>query len=223
MRQLTFSLWSGPALLVTLALGGAAMAATSFSNPLTGFTGNSTQVPTQTAVSAAGFNFFTTEGFTVDNTVDPPVERDPTIDFDATGALFGNLLPGDGGRNYMRTNDADYANVRFVAEVTVVVSDLGRQAHYFGLGSGDAAAFRTPDWTTPVSSVMYWGEVDVANPFLTTLKNRDGFGSFVSIPAEGLDSGTHRCAGKRQFWGRVPFDRSKSDRCLAVHRDPDDR
>jgi hypothetical protein len=168
------------------------MAATSFSNPLTGFTGNSTLPATQAVVSAAGFSFFTTEGFAVDNSVDPPVERNPTIEFDSTGALFGNQIPGDGGRNYFRTNDTDYANVRFVAEVTVVTFDMSSQAHYFGLGPGDAAAFRTPDWTTPASSVMYWGEVDVANPFLTTLKNRDGFGSFVSTPAEGLDSGTHR-------------------------------
>jgi hypothetical protein len=192
MRQLTFTLWSAAALLVTLAPIEAAWAATSFSNPLTGFTGNSTQPATQAAVAAAGFSFFTTEGFVVDNTVNPPVERNPTIEFDSTGALFGNLIVGDGGRNYMRTNDADYANVRFVAEVTVVASDLSQQAHYFGLGPGNAAAFRTPDWTTPASSVMYWGEVDLANPLLTTLKNRDGFGSFVAVPAEGLDSGTHR-------------------------------
>jgi hypothetical protein len=77
------------------------------------------------------------------------------------------------------------------------------QAHYFGLGTGDAAAFRTPDWTTPASSVMYWGEVNVGDPFATTLKNRDGFGSFVSTAAAGLDSGTHRLRLSYDWFGKT--------------------
>jgi hypothetical protein len=187
------------------------MAATSFSNPLTGFTGNSTQAATQTAVGAAGFNFFTTEGYTVDSTVDPPVERDPTIEFSANGAQFGNLIPGDGGRNYMRTMESDYANVRFVAEVTIDAPSIDLQAHYFGLGSGDAAAFRTPDLASPVSSVMLWGEVNNTAPALTTLKNRNSFGEFVTTPDPNLLSGTHRL--------RLSYDWFRKTAQFSIDRD----
>ncbi|MBA3483720.1 MAG: hypothetical protein H0T51_18075, partial [Pirellulales bacterium] len=49
------------AALLPLALAtSVASAATSFSNSLTGFTGNSTQPATQAAVAAAGFNFTST-------------------------------------------------------------------------------------------------------------------------------------------------------------------
>jgi hypothetical protein len=189
MKQTTFALRLAAALWCSLALGGAATAATSFSNSLTGFTGNSTQPATQAAVAAAGFNFFTTQGATED----PPGEFfDPTIEFDSAGAHFGNFSEGDGGRNYIRTNDTDYANVRFVAEATIVAPSLDSQAFYFGLGSGNAASFRTPDWTTAASSVMHWGEVDITDPTLTTLKNRNTFGEFADTPAPTLQPGTHR-------------------------------
>jgi hypothetical protein len=189
MRRTTSTRYFAVALSSLLALSGSARAASSFSNPLTGFTGNSTQPATQAALNAAGFNLFSTHGFIED----PPGEfLDPTITFDSIGANFGTLFAGDGGRNYLRTNDSDYANVRFVAEITVQAPNIGFQAHYFGLGPGNAAAFRTPDWTTPNSSLMYWGEVNDAEPFLTTLKNLNGFGPFVSTPAPGLVSGTHR-------------------------------
>jgi hypothetical protein len=156
---------------------------------LKSFTGDSTQSATQAALNAAGFNVFSTHGAIEDP---PGTFLDPTIQFDTNGAHFGDFFGADGGRNYIRTNDSDYANVRFVAEVTIDAPNIGAQAHYFGLGPGDAAAFRTPDWTTQNSSVMYWGEVNDADPFVTTLKNLNGFGLFASTPAPGLQVGTHR-------------------------------
>jgi hypothetical protein len=173
--------------LVPLAVAASvASAAGSFSNSLTGFTGNSTLPATQTAVAAAGFNFSDITGFE-----DPP-GIDPTILFDSGGALFGGLISLDGGRNYIRTNDADYANHSFVAEITFVAPDIDLQDVYFGLGAGNAANFRTPDWTTPNSSVMYWGETDIGAPAVYTYLVDNGDGPFVTIPAPDLTDGTHR-------------------------------
>jgi hypothetical protein len=187
MRQTTLTRCIGLAVACLLTSYETARAATSLTNALTGFTGNSTQAATQAALGTAGFNIASTHGLLED----PPGEFiDPTIQFDANGALFGNLFAGDGGRNYIRTNDTDYANVSFVAEVTVLVPSLTGQAHYFGLGPGVPAAFRIPDWTTPNSSAMYFGEIDQAGTTVSTLKNRNGFGSFT--PLTGLAPGTHR-------------------------------
>src|SRR5262245_17726776 len=109
---------SGGAILLALVLTRATLAATSFTNSLKGFTGDSTLPATQTAVGAAGFNFASTAGFNDDFTANP------TIAFDSNGAHFGTLLGGDGGRNYIRTNDSDYATVSFVAEITFTVGSL---------------------------------------------------------------------------------------------------
>ena len=60
------------------------LAAGSFSNSLTAFTGNSTQATTQAAVGIAGFNFFTTTG------ADGHASN-PTVSFDGNGASFGTF------------------------------------------------------------------------------------------------------------------------------------
>jgi hypothetical protein len=135
--------WSLSSLLSATAFG-----ATSFSNSLTGFTGDSTMVATQTAVGAAGFNFFSTAGLAEDFT------SDPTVVFDSAGAKFGNLFAGDGGRNYIRTNDSDYVTTDFVAEVTLTVDTLETDQVFFGMGSGDTALFGVPDWSTQFSSTF---------------------------------------------------------------------
>jgi hypothetical protein len=172
----------GSLLLPVVAAASVASAASSFSNSLTGFTGNSTQPATQEAVAAAGFNF-------------SDLESDTAVQFDASGAHFDALLLGNDGRNYVRTIETDYANVSFEAEITVVAPFIDLQDGYFGIGSGDANAvdgFRTPDWLTPSSSAMLWLEVNIADPFLTTLKNRNTIGTFVAAAAPELIDGTHR-------------------------------
>src|SRR5262249_40941478 len=129
-----------------------ATAATNLTNALTGFTGNSTQGATQTALTAAGLGVTNTAGAPVG----PPRSGtfvDPTIEFNSSGAIFGNLLGGDAGRNFVRTAEADYANVSFVAEVTWVTSDMTFQAGYFGLGSAEHGSFRIADWGTPNSAI----------------------------------------------------------------------
>src|SRR4051812_36827805 len=91
----------GLSLTLAVLLAESASAASSLSNSLSGFTGDSTQAGTQAALNTAGLNVFSTAGLAGDFT------SDPTITFDASGAHFGTLFGGDGGRNYMRTNASD--------------------------------------------------------------------------------------------------------------------
>jgi len=178
-------LTSGLTFGALLSVAGVASAATSFSNALTGFTGNSTQSATQSAVAAAGFNFTSTQGF-----VDP---NDPTVTFDSSGAAFGTLAVGDPGRNFMRTVAADYANHSFVAEVTWVTFDMFSQAAYFGLGSAEYGSFRIADWGTQFSAAQLFLEVNPGNPRVFTLKNDNGGVVFdAGTDAPGLDTGTNR-------------------------------
>lgn len=190
--------------LATLGLAAStASGAVSFSNTLRGFTGNSTQPATQTAVAGtggAGFEFHSTLGFTED----PPdtdtynyFNIDPTVVFDSTGASFGSQMFGLEGRNYMRTLDDDYAAYSFVAEVTFETLDFDFQDAYFGLGAGHASYFRTPDWISRNASVMYWGEVNLFDPMLVTYATNNSPTGFVdpgaiATPAPGLASGTNR-------------------------------
>ena len=133
----------GAAGCLVLPLATTANAASSYSNSLTGFTGNSTQAGTQAAVSGAGLSFFSTTGFNDNGTpADNTDDSDDTITFDASGTHIGAVFAGDGGRNYMRTLTSDYANVNFTAEITFTAKD--GQAMFFGLGSGDRALFGTP-------------------------------------------------------------------------------
>jgi PEP-CTERM motif len=173
----------GLALVPLLLTAGGASAATSFSHTLRTFTGNSTLPATQAAVSAAGFNFFDHEVMS-------------KIDFDASGAHFGVGQVDADGRNYMRTNDSDYANVSFVAEISIVTPDIDIQDAYFGLGAGDANLdfFRVPDFGLPVAAVQYWGENEIATPTieLYTYNNGGTLESAFIDPATGLGNGTHR-------------------------------
>src|SRR4051812_49344095 len=74
-----------------------AAAANSFSNSLTGFTGDSTQAPTVSAVAAAGFNF-SNDGV---GTSGPPPATVYQVQFDSSGAIFGIGQPVNEGRNFM--------------------------------------------------------------------------------------------------------------------------
>lgn len=180
-----------------------ALGAANITNSLKGFTGNSTEATTRNALNAVGLNVASDLGLTED----PPASGmfvDPTILFDTSGATFGGLYTGNGGRSYIRTNDSDYANHSFVAEITFEASFIDFQDIYFGLGAGNiapAVASYTPDWQTPNSSVMYWGESEIATPDVTVYVNDDGDGPSTYTPAPLLGDGTHRA--------RLSYDRYK--------------
>jgi hypothetical protein len=171
-----------------------ASAATSFSNSLQGFTGDSTLAGTQAAALAAGFDFFSTTGFNDNGTpADMGDDSDPTVVLDASGVHFGSLFAGDGGRNYMRTTQADFATSDFTAEITFVTPDLKAQDVFFGLGAGDTALFGWPDWSTQFSSVLVLPEItddDVSR--LTTFKTANDVNEFGNFAAPSLLNGTHR-------------------------------
>ncbi len=181
---------TGLAMLWLAAAASPAWAATSRSNSFTGFTGDSTQVATQNSVAAAGFNFYDHESIS-------------KVKFSAAGATFGDGVTdsfGDAGRNYIRTNDADYANVSFVAEVTMTIPDNSENfdllgpSGYFGLGSGDAdPLYRTPEYQTELSSVMYWGDItDNDFPYLANMRNTDFRTITNYIDAPDFTFGAHR-------------------------------
>lgn len=175
------------AIVACCTLSAAALGASSFSNSLTGITGDSTLPATQAAVATAGFSFFSTTGLNDDFTADP------TVVFGPTGAVFGGLFGGDGGRNYMRTVEADYATVDFVAEITFETSDLGSQDTFFGLGSGDTALFGWPDWSTQFSSAIFTPEInDSGESLLTTMFTTNDTPIFANTAEPGLGSGVNR-------------------------------
>lgn len=179
-----------------------ASAATSFSNSLTGFSGDSTLPATQAAVGAAGFNFFSTAG------LDSEFTMDPTIVFDSGGAHFGSLYGGDGGRNYVRTNDSDYATVNFVAEITVERDNNGQQA-FIGLGAGNTALFGVPDWSTLFSSTFVTPE----DGSLTRWRSANDANEWTGDdpPSSVTAAGTHRV--------RMEFDRVAKTMTYSIDLD----
>jgi hypothetical protein len=123
-------------------------AASSIANSLTGFSGDSqADYPSQPeTLAGSGINVtFVWEGGA------GAWER---IDFGATGATFGSHSGGgpQAGRNYLRTNDIDYATVGFSAYVTV--DRATRESVYFGMGKGDLGSFKAPDLETGNASVF---------------------------------------------------------------------
>ena len=187
-----------PRSLLTLATGfalaSAAMAASSLTNSLTGFTGDSTQAGTQAELAAAGFSVFSTAGFSDNGTPgDPGDDSNPAVTFDAEGAHFGSLIAGDAGRNYIRTLDSDFATVSFVAEITFVTTDLDTQDAFIGMGAGDTALFGWPDWSTQFSSVILTPEFNAnLEPLLTTMYTTNDTPIFVNQAAPDLASGVNR-------------------------------
>jgi hypothetical protein len=167
------------ALVACLLPAGIASAASSFTNSLTGFSGDSTNAATQTAVGGAGFNFANIDG------LDPNFEFDRTIVFSATGANFGSLYGGDGGRNYMRTVDADYATTSFTAEITVERNASAQQV-FIGMGGGDVALFGVPDWSTQLSSTFTSPEDNSLTTFRTSNDANVWAGDTSAISAAGI-------------------------------------
>jgi|SRR3972149_2856926 len=191
--------WAGVTGCIVLSLALVAEVASSMSNSLTGFTGDSTQAGTQAAVGAAGLGFYSTNGeVTVINdngTPDDPgddfeeVVSNDTVVFDGGGAHFGSLIAGDGGRTYVRTLQSDFATTSFVAEITFETSNDDQQV-FFGLGAGDTALFGTPDWSTQFSSASFWPEV--VNDKFVRFRTQNDVNSFGDTLVPGLDNGTHR-------------------------------
>jgi hypothetical protein len=171
-----------------------ANAASPLSLSLTGFTGDTTQPATQAALNVAGLNVFSTSGEIISDNGTPAdpsddfVESNHAVVFDGAGAHFGSLITGDGGRNYLRTNDSDYATVPFVAEITFETSDTKQV--FFGMGAGDTALFGTPDWSTQFSSASFWPET--ANDKFVRFRTQNDINSFGDTNVAGFDAGTHR-------------------------------
>lgn len=178
-----------------LALASSALAASSITNSLTGFTGASPDAGTQAAVGAAGFEFASNDGLA------PDFSSDPSIVFNTSGANFGTLFAGDGGRNYMRTID-NYAFESFTAEVTVSVDTLATDVVFFGMGSGNIALWGTPDFAG-VPTVFMTPENGALNANAVDGINGDWYGPSPPCPAGdwckvtttalvGTNAGTHR-------------------------------
>lgn len=153
-----------------------AHAATDFSNALTGFTGDTSEAATQSAIAAAGLSVFSTAD-------------DPAVVLDASGAHFGTAFVGDGGRNYLRTVESDYATTSFSAEITIQLSD-DQQAAFFGIGAGDTALFGIPDWSTNFSSASFW--TDTSNEKIVAFRTQNDINQFRDTAVPGFDPGIHR-------------------------------
>jgi hypothetical protein len=113
---------------------------------------------------------------------------DPIV-YDASGAHFGTGIAGDDGRSYQRTIDSNYAMNSFVAEITFSVTSDDQQV-FFGLGTGDAALFGTPDWSTQFSSASFWPEL--ANDKIVRFRTANDMNVFADTTVAGLGAGTHR-------------------------------
>lgn len=146
MRRLKNLVWCSA--LLTCAFAVSAHAASSLSNSLTGFTGDTSQAATQTALTAAGLEAAdTTAG--------------PIVVFGANGAGYGTTVPSDGGRNYLRTIES-YALNSYTAEVTAHVQGLKEQQVFFGMGGGNITVWGVPDiWGEP--TMMMTPEVHTLN------------------------------------------------------------
>jgi hypothetical protein len=176
--------------LALACLAGTASAATSFSDALTSFTGDSSQPATYAALATAGFDFASYDGFIDTGGVD---DKDPRVVFDSAGAHFGSLIAGDAGRNYMRTIAGDYATDSFTADITFTATDLATQDIFLGVGTGDIALFGWPDWSTLVSSVLVLPEItDGGVSQLTTFRTADDVNAFANTAAPAMLNGTHR-------------------------------
>jgi hypothetical protein len=206
-------MWAVAFAAVNCWLASPASAATSLSNSLTGFTGNSTDPAVQSAVGAAGFEFSSIAGLAED------FSSDPTIVFDPAGATFGSLFAGDGGRNYMRTIE-NYAFDSYVAEVTVVVDTLATDQVFFGMGSGNITMWGVPDFAgfpsvflTPENEVLKANAVDgITGDWMDPTGARSD--AWSEVPASGLlaaNPGTHRLrisldAATKMWTGAIDID-----------------
>lgn len=151
------------ALGFTALASSSALAAGSFSDPLTSFDASK---------------------FTVSQDTIP-------ITFDASGAHFGAGGDGDPSRAYLRTIADDYAlTLSFVAELTFEVTHE-QQDVFIGLGTGDRALYGTPDWSTQYSSASFW--IEHRNDKFARFRTANDSPSWTGdTGVPGFDLGTHR-------------------------------
>jgi hypothetical protein len=151
------------ALVLSVLVSSEALAADSFSDPLTSFDGSK---------------------FTVSADTIP-------ITFDASGAHFGAGGDGDSSRAYLRTIAGNYALTQsFVAELTFEVTHE-QQDVFIGMGTGDRALYGTPDWSTQYSSASFW--IEHRNDKFARFRTANDSPSWTGdtgIP--GFDLGVHR-------------------------------
>jgi fibronectin type 3 domain-containing protein len=147
-------------LAVSLALLMAqAHAASDITNPLTSYTGFSSDAATRTALSTDGLE---------------PVSNgsgNERIAFSTSGVNFGDNNTAGGlwqSRNYLRTlvANSDYHTVDFTAEISVIRNT--RQAVFFGMGTGFRGSFNAPDRKDT------GGNPNVNNPSIF-IEMQDGF------------------------------------------------
>jgi hypothetical protein len=142
-----------------------ALAAGSFSDPLTSFDASK---------------------FTVSEGTIP-------ITFDSSGAHFGAGGDGDPSRAYLRTIADDYALTQsFVAELTFEVTHE-QQDVFIGLGAGDMApcCYGTPDWGTQYSSASFW--IEHRNDKFARFRTANDSPSWTGdTGVPGFDLGVHR-------------------------------
>lgn len=163
-----------------LGTAGTLRAASSFSDPLTGYTGESSQAGTQAQLAAGGWDTWNPNGASLDLNNNP---YDPRVAYDGTGAHFGTFIAGDAGRSYQRTLATDYFTQSFVAKVTVVQNPIGLAQAFFGLGAGgdyaatphEAGAWGVPDWFSQRSSTFVTPESGALTTF-ANYDNGDGMG-----------------------------------------------
>ncbi len=123
--------------------------------------------------------------FTIDSGPDPV-----DVVYDASGARIGSTIPGDAGRNFVRTIQSNFAQaLSFTAEITFE-STTDDQAVWFGMGTGDKALFGTPDWSTLFSSASFWPES--ANDKFVRFRTQNDHNAFADTGVPGFDPGTHR-------------------------------
>jgi hypothetical protein len=123
-----------------------AIAATSLTDSLTGYTGTSQDnFPAQPA-------FLAGSGLDVSFVWGGGSGAWEKIGFDSSGAIFGSFHSGPEGRNYLRTTDATFAPVNFTAYVTV--NRTARETVFFGMGTGALGTGNQPDVGTGNASVF---------------------------------------------------------------------
>ena len=164
------------ALGVLCTVGFANAAPASFSDTLTGYTGNTTIPATVTALAANGLDVRSIGGWEI-------------INFDGTGAEFGTGHGGDEGRNLLRTTEADYDSVSFDAYITVQNSTSPRIV-YIGIGAGAGGSWYQPDVGLAGVDTVF---LAINNWSASTVVQNDGVATTTYLsPDPGHGDGTHR-------------------------------
>jgi hypothetical protein len=155
-----------------------AQAASSLTNSLKGYTGTSQDnYPAQpTFLAGSGLEAsFVYSGAGASGTWE-------TIGFTSSGASFGAYHGGDGGRNYLRTTQADFFARSFTA--TVTVNRTNRSAVFFGMGTAALGTLKQPDVGTANASVY----IELQNGYDNASRKVNGNGGNTQIAYSTMSS-----------------------------------